>query len=133
MTSPAAPRSATTPEELNSIFKVLLEAGDLDGLLTLYEENAVLVAGPDQLATGHAQIREGLAPFVGMQAKITFESAAVAYAGDIALVHAKWTGAGTTPEGPIELAGTTSEVVRRQADGTWKYLIDDPGFGVTAP
>jgi hypothetical protein len=38
----------------------------------------------------------------------------------------------TTPEGPIELGGLTSEVVRRQPDGSWKYFID-PGIGVTAP
>jgi ketosteroid isomerase-like protein len=94
MASPTAPRSATTPQDLHSIFKELLEAGDLDGLLTIYEQDAILVAGPDQLATGHAPIRDGLAPFVAMQAKIIFGSQAVAYAGDIALVHARWSGTG---------------------------------------
>ncbi len=29
---------------------------------------------------------------------------------------------------PVELHGTTSELVRRQPDGTWKYVIDHP-FG----
>ena len=133
MASPAAPRSATTPEEIHGIFTELLEAGDLDGLLTLYDPDAVLVAGPDHLATGHAQIREGLAPFVAMQAKIAFGTQTVIYAGDVALVHAHWSGTGTTPEGQIESGGVTSEVTRRQPDGTWKYLIDDPGFGVATP
>jgi ketosteroid isomerase-like protein len=26
----------------------------------------------------------------------------------------------------VDLGGNTTEVVRRQADGTWRYVIDDP-------
>jgi hypothetical protein len=30
---------------------------------------------------------------------------------------------------PLELAGNAVEVVRRQADGTWSFVIDDPYGG----
>lgn len=133
MTSPTQRRGASTPQEMHAIFKELLEARDLDGLLTLYEPEAAMVNGPGQVAVGLPAIRDSLAPFVGMEAKITFQPAEVAQSGDIALVHAKWTGTGKTPEGPIEMAGVTSEVLRRQPDGRWLYLVDDPGVGATAP
>jgi len=29
----------------------------------------------------------------------------------------------------VSFAGITAEVVRKQADGTWKYIIDDPWGG----
>ena len=36
---------------------------------------------------------------------------------------------GTDADGnPVDLRGSTAEVVRRQPDGTWKYAIDHP-FG----
>lgn len=133
MTSPTARRGAATPQEMHGIFKELLEAGDLDGLLGLYEQGAAMVNGPGQVATGLPAIRESLAPFVALKARITFQPAEVAGSGDVALVQAKWTATGAGPEGPVELAGVTSEVVRRQADGTWLYVIDNPGIGATAP
>ncbi|MBV9547223.1 MAG: hypothetical protein JOY61_22870 [Chloroflexi bacterium] len=31
------------------------------------------------------------------------------------------------PDGSgVDLGGNTTEVIRRQADGTWRYVIDDP-------
>lgn len=44
-------------------------------------------------------------------------------AGNLALIHTPWTMRmpdGSSPE------GATAEVVRRQSDRTWKYIIDNP-------
>ncbi len=47
--------------------------------------------------------------------------------GDIALITAKWELTGTGADGkPVQLAGQSFEVARRQADGSWRYLIDSP-------
>jgi ketosteroid isomerase-like protein len=54
-------------------------------------------------------------------------------AGDLALVFSRWTLRGRGPNGtPLEPAGQTSGVVRRQAEGTWVSAIDTPfgGAGV---
>jgi hypothetical protein len=32
-------------------------------------------------------------------------------------------------EGEMTLTGTTAEVARRQPDGTWRWVIDDPTAG----
>jgi ketosteroid isomerase-like protein len=44
-------------------------------------------------------------------------------AGDLALVHWSWTMRLTDGR---EAEGATAEVLRRQADGSWKFLIDNP-------
>lgn len=47
---------------------------------------------------------------------------------DIGLVVAEWELAGTGPDGsPVDLEGSTTDVVRRGAGG-WKLVIDNP-FG----
>ena len=33
------------------------------------------------------------------------------------------------PDGQLDLAGTYSDVVRRQSDGSWLYVIDRPTMG----
>jgi len=53
----------------------------------------------------------------------------VLLAGDIALLRGTWHATGTTPDGaPITLSGTDAVVARRQADGTWRMVIDDANF-----
>ncbi len=130
MTSPTAQKVVRTPQEMHGVFNEYLDAGDLDGIMSLYEDGASMVAeaGP---VTGIAAIREQLAGFVAMKAKIDFQPAMVAQSGDIALVHATWTGTGTGPDGEIAFSGITAEVMRKQADGSWLYLIDNPGMGLS--
>jgi ketosteroid isomerase-like protein len=54
----------------------------------------------------------------------------VVAAGEIALVCGRWTMQATGPDGhPIQLAGHFTDVVRRQADGRWLFVIDNP-YGV---
>jgi len=51
----------------------------------------------------------------------------LANAGDIAMVSSKWTLKGTAPDGTaVDLSGESVEIVRRQGDGTWKFIIDSP-------
>ena len=56
-------------------------------------------------------------------AKLVFGESLVFTAGDLALIHTPWTlrmPDGSSPE------GATAEVARRQSDGSWKYVIDNP-------
>jgi ketosteroid isomerase-like protein len=62
--------------------------------------------------------------------KATFdwlETKSAIRSGDLALLHCRWALSGTGPDGsPLNLSGTTADVVRRQADGTWLFAIDNP-------
>jgi len=44
--------------------------------------------------------------------------------GDVAFVSAAWTERGVGPDGPYEFQTRTSDMLRRQADGTWKFLVN---------
>ncbi len=119
---------AHSPGELDQLFSEALNAGDLDALVALYEPQAVFVSEPGQTVTGTAAIREVLSAFVSMKPKITVEVQTVGQLDDLALTTARWEMTGTGPDGqPIEMSGLSTEVCRRQADGTWLFAIDDPG------
>lgn len=116
---------AMSPKELAPLFEKFLNAGDLEGLAALYEADAVM-ASAEGPVTGIAAIRESLAGFLDMKATMTFGNTTVLPMGDLVLLHSKWTGKATGPDGPVEIGGLTSEVARRQPDGSWKYILDDP-------
>ena len=56
----------------------------------------------------------------------------VSQSGDLAVVTAKWDLSMTGPDGkPVNMTGQSVEVVRRQPDGRWLFVIDLP-FGAAA-
>ncbi len=119
--------SARTPEEMPRLWAENLIAGNLDALVALYEADATLVAQPGEVVTGIEAIREALSGLIAMRPTFNIEGRKVLQTGDIALSFADWTLAGTAPNGePIEMAAQTSDVLRRQPDGSWRFVIDNP-------
>ena len=51
---------ASTPEQIHRLFEEAFNAGDLDGLMELYEPDAALIAQPGSVAHGSAQGRAAL-------------------------------------------------------------------------
>lgn len=120
------PRS---PQEAHTLWADRLRARDLDGLVGLYEPDAVLMPQPGMTVTGHPAIREALSGLLALQPEFQLQFQNALQAGDLALLYSRWTLNGTGPDGgTVTLSGQTSDVVRRQQDGSWLYVIDNP-FG----
>lgn len=121
---------AKTPQDVSRLIIEALNAQDLEAALALYEEDAILIPEPGVVAAGLDEIRTALAELLELKPTGTIETKTVDLTGDIALLHSPWTQLGTDENGSeVEFSGITAEVVRRQPDGTWKYVIDDPWGG----
>jgi uncharacterized protein (TIGR02246 family) len=117
---------ATTPEQVHRVFEDTFNAGDIDGLMELYESDAALIAQPGGVAHGSEQIQAALQGFLALKGHITLDTKLVVTVGDLAYLSNTWSLSGTGPDGnPVVLGATTAEVARRQADGTWRYVIDN--------
>lgn len=121
---------AQTPQDVPRLIIEALNAQDLEAAMSLYEENAILVPEPGVVAAGQDQIREALTDLLTLKPRGTISTKTTDLTGDIALLHSPWTQVGTDAEGnEVSFSGITAEVVRKQADGTWKYVVDDPWGG----
>lgn len=119
--------SATSPEDADRLFGEYVNAGDLDSLVGLYESDAVLGQQDGSVVAGHTAIRESLSPLLDARPTISMHVVRVVRAGDIATLYNDWTVVAKGLDGSsIEMQGKAIEVVRRQSDGTWKFIIDDP-------
>ena len=124
--------AARTPQEVDVLFAQALNSGNLDALVSLYEAQASLMPSPGKIVVGTAAIRDALAAFVAGKPHITLTPRVVSQTPDLALVTATWQLAMTGQDGkPASMEGQSVEVVRRQADGSWRFAIDLP-FGVNA-
>ncbi|HZA22697.1 MAG TPA: SgcJ/EcaC family oxidoreductase [Dehalococcoidia bacterium] len=121
---------AHKPEELDELFTQAFNSGDLDALVALYEPQACINPEPGQVATGTQAIREAWSGFLAMNPKLTLEVKNLNQTSDIALTTGNWHLTGTGPDGsPVDMRGQSVEVSRRQPDGTWRFVIDNP-FGL---
>jgi uncharacterized protein (TIGR02246 family) len=103
-----------------------VEAGvnnrDLEGLMALYADDARMVTMEGAVAEGLDAIRGQWAGVLAMDGRMTVESRFAIEMGDLALLSNTW----TFSAGDEQMSGTTSEVARRQPDGSWLYIIDHP-------
>jgi ketosteroid isomerase-like protein len=117
----------TDPHAFHAAWAERFNARDLEGMLDLYETDAVLVTEPGA-STPREGIHQGLEGLLGIGLPISVKARQLYVAGDLALALSDWSIQGTGADGsPVDLSGTTTDVLRRGADG-WKLAIDNP-FG----
>jgi uncharacterized protein (TIGR02246 family) len=112
---------AKSPEEICSVFQQYMAEGDIDSVLSVYDPEAVFLNQSGEVKKSGEALREELAPFAAMKAIFEFNIKQVVQTGDIALIHTEW-----KVSSPQQMSVYAIEVARRQADGTWRWLIGDP-------
>ena len=115
--------NAKRPEDLHGLFLDGVNGKDVDALLALYEPDSVTLGLDGSRLTDQAALRAMLTGFVGAVDRIDGQTRKVIVHGDYALMSATFNANGG------QISGVTGEVARRQPDGTWRFLIDDPVFG----
>jgi ketosteroid isomerase-like protein len=110
---------AQKPEDLTRLFVERANAKDAEGLALLYEKDAVMAYPPGRQTVGRAAIQELWAELLPKMPSFQPEQPLpTLISGDLALT--------ATPPG--DGAGARAQVVRRQGDGSWLRVLDQPEF-----
>ena len=106
-----------------------LADGDVAGIMGCYSSEAVVLAEPGEAVSGADALGEMFAGFIASGMRFSYGAHDVVVAGDTGLHLMQWTAEG--PDGPMRALSVA--VLRRQADGAWRMVIDHPfGDGVMA-
>jgi hypothetical protein len=112
---------AKDPNDLERFFVDRAIAGDIEGLVALYEPHAVIADGDVEVANGRDQIREFLVEFLAGRPQLEPGRQAPALcSGGLALTSAR-----------LGNGDLTAEIARRQPDGSWLWVVDQFVLGNT--
>jgi len=102
----------------------------MEAALSLYEPDATFAMPTgfgEGSVTGLDGLREAFNGFFAMSPELKVNAEKTLLSGDTALVIGNWTLKGRDAEGnDIDASGRYADVVRRQPDGSWLFVIDNP-------
>jgi ketosteroid isomerase-like protein len=105
---------AVEPEDLERFFVERVNEGDVEGLVALYELDAVLAFPTGNVATGNEAVRRVFNDLVASGVKLILgDQQPTLRVGDLALTSTR-----------LDDGAVTAEIARRQPDGTWRWVID---------
>ncbi|MDF2681655.1 MAG: hypothetical protein K0R47_2845 [Brevibacillus sp.] len=122
-------KAVMKPEDMNAAFADAYNTSDIDNLLALYEPNGILVNHNGDPSHGIEQIRKTLEDLLQFQGSMISKNIYCIPFENIALLRAHFILQTKGADGSqIQIQGHTSEIVRKQQDGSWLYIVDHP-FG----
>lgn len=110
---------AKEPNDLERLFVERANAGDVEGLVALYESDAVIACGNGEVVIGLEQIRKFFVRFLENHPQLDPSVQAPAlHKGDLALTSSR-----------VSNGDITAEIARRQPDGHWLWVVDQFALG----
>jgi ketosteroid isomerase-like protein len=117
---------ATEPEGVVASLLERFNSGKVSAMLAHFEPGGVLIARDGRTLTDPTEMAAELERDMSLGLPLKAVARHVFVAGDTAQIVVDWSIDGTGPDGePVHIGGSASDVVRRGADGLWRYLIDN--------
>ena len=125
----------TEPEDFVASLLERFNSGKVSAMMALYGPEAVFIENDGRTITDHTKIAARLERDISLGLPLKANVRHVFVGGDTAQIVLDWSIDGTGPDGKhVHLEGSASDIVRRGADGVWRYLIDNnQGTAVRKP
>ncbi|WP_121966132.1 nuclear transport factor 2 family protein [Myroides sp. N17-2] len=119
-----------TPESAVKYFRSCIVNGDLEGALSCFDKDAVYIDRDGSEIRGLDNIKIAMQHLCNWKPEIIGDSHKATIVGDHAIWIDKWSMNAVMPDGnPIEMKGATSCMMKKNDDGLWLWLVDNPFAG----
>ena len=101
---------------------------DINGVITSYEAGAAVMFEPEKSISDPAVLKQMFEGAFSLNPRFNYPQGHEVYiANDIALHIAPWTMVGKAPDGTdVEQSGLSVAVLRKQKNGEWLLILDNP-------
>ena len=110
------------PRMMSETFAQVFNSRDINSLLALYEPEAALRVGPSERTLTGGGLADELGALLQAPGTMVLKTNFCIERDELALLRADR--AIMNSDGTIITSGSSTEIVRRQPDGSWLYVID---------
>jgi len=115
------------PSNFPTAFDHALNAGNLEELLSLYDERATIRTADGRVEQGHAAIRVEMEKLIASKAVIVNKTRHTFQSGDTALIVVDWDLSLSTPDGQrVQRRGTATNVLKNDPQLGWRMAVANP-------
>lgn len=118
----------TQAREVHKNLAAAYNTGDLNTVLSMYDTAGVFVPEPENPVSGKEKFENAVAGILTIKGKMEIKTVYCLEAGDVAVGRSEWS---IKDGNEVKVAAKGIELLKRQADGTWKVVIDH-AFGADA-
>lgn len=108
-------------EDAHASLAAAFNTGDLDTVLSMYDVNGIIVPEPQKPVSGKEHFTEAVRGILSIQGTMEIKTVYCLQTGDVAVGRSEWN---ITDGNEVKVSAKGIEVMKRQADGTWKIVID---------
>lgn len=116
----------TKPEDVIPSLLERFNSGKIEAMMALYAPEAVFITKGGRTITDRTEIAAQFQRDMSLGLPLKAHVRHVFVGDDTAQIVVDWSIEGKGPDGKdVHLGGSASDIVRRGADGRWRYIIDN--------
>jgi ketosteroid isomerase-like protein len=119
---------AKKAEDVHATLANAFNTGNVDTVMSMYDATGIIVPEPGKPVSGKAKFEEAIKGILSIKGKMDIKTVYCLQAGNTAVGRSEWS---ITDQGEVKISAKGIEVMRQQADGSWKIIVDH-AFGAEA-
>jgi len=108
-------------EDVHATLAAAFNTGNVATVLDMYDFNGIIVPEPGKPVSGEEKFEEAIKAILSIKGKMEIKTVYCLQTGNLAVGRSEWN---ITDGNEIKVSAKGIEVMRQQADGSWKIVID---------
>jgi uncharacterized protein (TIGR02246 family) len=108
-------------EDAHATLAAAFNTGDVATVLSMYDFNGIIVPEPGKPVSGKEKFEEAIKAILSIKGKMEIKTVYCLQTGNLAVGRSEWN---ITDGNEVKVSAKGIEVMKEQADGTWKIVID---------
>ena len=115
-------------EDAHAALAAAYNTGDIATVMNMYDAGGIIVPEPGKPVSGKEKFEEAVKAILSVKGKMEIKTVYCLQTGNIAVGRSEWR---ITDGNEVKVSAKGIEVMKQQADGGWKIIIDH-AFGAEA-
>lgn len=115
-------------EDVHAVLANAFNTGNVETVMSMYDVTGIIVPEPGKPVSGKVKFEEAIKGILSIKGKMDIKTVYCLQTGNIAVGRSEWN---ITDNGEIKISAKGIEVMKQQADGSWKIIVDH-AFGAEA-